>query len=334
MIFMPKIQIDAPDREILYELTTNARRQNNRMARDIGISNQLFDYRVSRMIKTGIVPKFIPLVRIDSFGMGFYRALLRIEKASAKRKHEIKDYITNNKSVFQLIEAVGSWDLSVNFVCRDIRGFNAEIDKLATRFSENIRQYTTMAFSRSVYFNRRFFTKRAPEAKTAMLYGGSASAEHLDDKDLLILDQLFKNARMPNFTISKNTKIAMNTIKSRIRSMENRGVIQGYRAFLRPMPFGVVRKKVMVRSYCPVRTEQLLNDFALNNPHVYVIEKMSGRWDFEVVLEAFGHREFQGILQKMRDAISEVPFDYEMIDIAYNHDMNFGSLLAWGAGKK
>ena len=132
---------------------------------------------------------------------------------------------------------------------------------------------------------------------------------------------------MSILSISKNTGIAHSTIKSRIKDMEKNKIIQGYCAFLHPTLFNVIRKKVLIRSYNQLETERLLYDFALKNPHVYVIEKMDGRWDFELLLEAFDYSEFHGLIRDLRSALSSIRFDYELIDIAYNHDFNFNALF-------
>ena len=320
---------DSPDKtdwEILYHLTTNARRPSNVIAKEAGISGQLFNYRVSRMVKKGVLSGFNTLVNLDCFGMGIYRVLMRIENANEKRKKEIESYFVSNNSVLQLVSIVGSWDISVNYLARSSSAFHEELKKAIRLFPENLRQYTAMSLTKSIYFNRGFLSKN-PEPRMAFLYKGDIRSRMVDAKDSKILRQLFLDARASNFAISRKTGISMNTIKSRLKSMEKRGIIQAYSAFLRPMSFGIVRKKIMIRSNNPVRTEQLLHGFALSNPHVYVLDRMNGRWDFELVLEAFGHREFRTLVQRMRDAISDVPFDYEMVDIAYNHDMNFKSIL-------
>jgi DNA-binding Lrp family transcriptional regulator len=292
----------------------------------VGISEQLFNYRVKRLLSKKYISKFVPIINIDKMGLNLYRAMFRIENTGKKRMKKIDCTDTMGKRIFQQGSTIGSWDISVNFVCKNAKEFYEDLKSIKECYQDDLKEYTTMSLTSSLHFNRRFFLNGG-QIRKFILYGGDPERIDLDEKDMLILRQLAEDAKISNFSISKNTGIAHSTIKSRIKQMEKKGVIKGYYAFLRTTLFGVIRKKVLIRCYDQLAMGQLLHDFALANPHVYVIEKMNGRWDYELLLEAFNYNEFQGLVQDLRNALAAVRFDYEMIDIAYNHDLNFNPIL-------
>lgn len=50
----------------------------------------------------------------------------------------------------------------------------------------------------------------------------------IDEKDLRILDELKKNAKLTTHQIAKKTFIPITTIHNRIRKLEEKGIIKGY----------------------------------------------------------------------------------------------------------
>ncbi|SUA44919.1 Leucine-responsive regulatory protein [Nocardia africana] len=60
----------------------------------------------------------------------------------------------------------------------------------------------------------------------------------LDDVDLLILEQLARNARTPNNALAEHAGIAPSTCHARLRSLIERGVIRGFHADIDPAALG------------------------------------------------------------------------------------------------
>ena len=60
----------------------------------------------------------------------------------------------------------------------------------------------------------------------------------VDEVDTRILGLLQQNARLSNAEIARRVKMAASAVLERIRKLEQRGLIQGYRARLNPRPLG------------------------------------------------------------------------------------------------
>ncbi|RBO82981.1 DNA-binding Lrp family transcriptional regulator [Nocardia puris] len=65
--------------------------------------------------------------------------------------------------------------------------------------------------------------------------GGTAS---LDDIDRILLDELSRNARLPNNALAARANIAPSTCLVRVRSLIERGVIRGFHADIDPAALG------------------------------------------------------------------------------------------------
>ncbi len=60
----------------------------------------------------------------------------------------------------------------------------------------------------------------------------------IDEKDMLILEMLSKNARMPYLKIAKILNISETAVRKRIKKLEKNGVIEGYTIKVDPEKLG------------------------------------------------------------------------------------------------
>lgn len=104
--------------------------------------------------------------------------------------------------------------------------------------------------------------------------------------------------------------------------MGKRGVIQAYSAFVHPMVFGVLCKRIPLRFYEFSDADKRLLEFAKGEPNVLNLEKMTGSWDYELYLECNDNREFMDTLNRLKETFVDVLYDYEVIDVNYNYNVN------------
>jgi DNA-binding Lrp family transcriptional regulator len=72
---------------------------------------------------------------------------------------------------------------------------------------------------------------KSASATDTFLGGDSMNAvDAIDAKDRLLLDLLYRNARLPLKTIAAKVGLARSSVRERVARLESRGVIRGYRA--------------------------------------------------------------------------------------------------------
>ncbi|MEF2975892.1 Lrp/AsnC family transcriptional regulator [Subtercola sp. YIM 133946] len=69
--------------------------------------------------------------------------------------------------------------------------------------------------------------------------GAGGPGGELDDIDATLVEALRKNGRMPNSRLAELAGIAQSTCITRVRSLEERGVITGYTALVSPAALGL-----------------------------------------------------------------------------------------------
>lgn len=104
----------------------------------------------------------------------------------------------------------------------------------------------------------------------------------MDPTDLRILKVLQENARTPNVELARGNELAPSTTLERVRRLEDRGVIRGYRALLDPKALGLaVDAMVMIR----LRHHQAgsIEEFEArigDVPQVTACYHLTGRYDY------------------------------------------------------
>ena len=156
---------------------------------------------------------------------------------------------------------------------------------------------------------------------------GGTSKENISDKDKKILKQLFGNARATNFEIWKNTNLSPTTVKKRIESMEQRGIIRGYSPFFHSSILNIINRRIPLRLNDISNAEERLIEFANAEKNIIVLEKLIGEWNYELRIECNDKAEFLEVMRKLKDSFSDVLIDYEIIDVNYNYGVNFEGLL-------
>jgi len=310
-------RIDKKDMQILYEISLNARLPNKEIAKRTGLSPPAVQQRIRNLIDSEVISDFMPILRVDKLGLNLYRCMFRLERASNEQEEKIIQYFLQNRNVLFLAKVTGRWDLSVNFVLKDANALFEQLKEITRKFSDNIKAYHFSLIISSVNFNKRYLSNDVGEIRKGSYTEGSNEKEKLDEKDIRILRALFENTRERYFTITRQTGIAMQTVKGRIASMERTGVIQAYRTRINPLAFKASRKRVALALQDVSNGEQRLMEFVQKNQHVAVFEKMVGQWNYELQVECMGEEEFAGFLKELKDKLSDVLIGYDLIDVVH-----------------
>ena len=136
------------------------------------------------------------------------------------------------------------------------------------------------------------------------IFGGN-NIEKYDEKDLKILKVLAPNARIPILEISEKLKIPPKTIDFRIKQLEKKGIIQGYRFIFDFNLFGYEYYKVDLNLKEITRLKDLIN-YAKIHPNILYINQTIGGSDFEFDLEVKNKTEFLEVINDIRKKFPEI----------------------------
>jgi len=126
---------------------------------------------------------------------------------------------------------------------------------------------------------------------------------HLDETDVEILKALTLDARLSSRQIAKQCGVSIGTVLSRIKRMENEGIIRGYSALLDHEKLGYELTVVSEITVSKGRLLEVENEIA-RLPNVCCVYDVTGLID-AVIIAKFKNREELG---KFTKRLLAIPF--------------------------
>ena len=95
------MKLDLKDKKILYELDLNSRATLNEIAKKVGLSKQVVDYRLKNLIKESAIKQFYTVINFSKLGYTQYKLYLKFQNVNPETEKEIIAYWVNNKNFFK-----------------------------------------------------------------------------------------------------------------------------------------------------------------------------------------------------------------------------------------
>ena len=143
---------------------------------------------------------------IDASKLGYYiiRVYLSFRKTDIAKEKEIIDYFILQKSIFAVIRAEVGCDLVLGFWARKLSDFTEFWSGFRNRYSHYIYNEKYSVFTEYNRFRRNYLVEEKIQVRHTMKEPGQ---ENLDEKDVIILELLAKDARMHIIDVAKYGKI-------------------------------------------------------------------------------------------------------------------------------
>ena len=103
--------LDLKDRKLLYELDANSRQPSAKIAKKIGLSPEVVNYRIKRLEKENIITQYQLIVNIATLNILQFKICLSFQHLKSDELDEINEKIKKISSVKWIISCEGNWDL-------------------------------------------------------------------------------------------------------------------------------------------------------------------------------------------------------------------------------
>jgi len=80
------ILLDKKDKKILYYLDFDSRQTLSQLAKKVGLSKQVIDYRIKSLVKRKIISQFYTVINISKMGYGQYKFYFKFQNVNLKKK--------------------------------------------------------------------------------------------------------------------------------------------------------------------------------------------------------------------------------------------------------
>ncbi len=301
---MTQIKLDLKDRKILSALDVNSHQTNSRIAKTVGLSKDVVNYRIKRLENSGLIRGYYTLLDFSKLGYFSIRVYLRLVDVSLEQEKKIISFLFKNKKVFFVAEIEGEFNIDFGIGIKDIYEFESFWTDFKTKFNKYIRKEDIAIFTKAYHFHRAYILEDKIDKIPPEIFGGSKEEKH-DEKDLAILKLIAQNARMPIIEISEKLDIPPKTVNFRIKQLEKKKIIQGYRFIFDHDAFGYEYYKVDL-NLKDISRVNLLIDYAQKNPNILYVDKTIGGSDFEFDIEVKNKVEFMNLIKDLRKKFPEI----------------------------
>lgn len=317
-------QIDKKDRKILAELDLNARMPLTQLAKKVGLSRQVVEYRIKRMQEENIILGAKTIFDSVVVGFSWYRLAIRLLNVTIKQKDELIEYLKQHKNIFWLGETGGNWDLVMNFICKDNFEFNRIFEEIITKHGSLMLDYEVLIYVDVHDFERSYILNKKRDRREFFHKMKQNPSIQLDDLDREIIRRISKDALITNLQLGQELNVSGNTIRNRIRDMEKSKLILGFRLFVNPLSLGYQSHFLFLAiNRLDLEKEKKLQAYLKNCPNVTFVTKHIGKWRIGMEIETKTEEDFQKIFVEIRGEFSDMITDFMSFPLFKDHIINY-----------
>jgi len=322
------IHLDKIDRKLLFEMDDNCRQSHAQIGRKIGISKQVVSYRLKRLIDQRVITTFYALIDIAKFGFTLYRVQYRLQNADSDKQKEIIKFLSEHPSILWVASTGGRWEMVIDIMAKNVVQFDRILGEIDKRFPNNLQNRDILILVDALHYKRSYLIN-SRKSEEIIFVGGEPREHDLGKTDLKILSIIAKNSLIQLTSLAEELRTSTDVVRYRIKKLEEKGYITGYRALIHPNTFGYSTYKMLMKLQ-KISPEKFKEMLTFGNLHLNITYglKTIGAWDFEFEMEVESDRQFQEIVMEVKNKFSNIIRDYEMLRIFYDHRFNYFPLGA------
>jgi Lrp/AsnC family transcriptional regulator for asnA, asnC and gidA len=208
------------------------------------------------------------------------------------------DYLKSQKDIWWFVTVDGDWDIDFVILVKDIFDYYSIWENFINRYRKFIHRSETVIYSHIQGFPRSYLIGQENESE-GFLISSKRDEITIDELDLKILRLIVNDCRINLVKLAEATNTDVRTIKNRIKQLENKKIIVGYRIALDLSKLGYQYYKVLFYLN-NIKNIDKMKTFALMHPNIVFINKTIGGADFELEFHVTNIEEFYKVLNEFK----------------------------------
>ncbi|MFC1722820.1 Lrp/AsnC family transcriptional regulator, partial [Nanoarchaeota archaeon] len=133
------IVLDAKDRKILAELDMDARQSISSIAKKVGLSKEVVNYRMKQLEKKKVIKGYYTVLNIAKLGLMFCRFLVRVQNVNLEKEKEIVNFARSQPEVGWVVNIKGPWDLVFVILVNKINKLKKITDQFSYKYGSHFQ---------------------------------------------------------------------------------------------------------------------------------------------------------------------------------------------------
>jgi DNA-binding Lrp family transcriptional regulator len=304
-----KVKLDAIDRKILAELDKNSRMPTTILAKKVKRSREAVKYRIQQLEKKGVIQGFITSVNPTKLGYYMFKVYLKLENIPEEREKFFQE-LKENKEIYWMGISDGIFDCVFSILSKNITEYFGKINFLLSRWQNLIMNKIIGVTVDTRQYNKKFFT--GDSDGEYVLFGGDVVENNMDEIDLKILNILANDARIPIVELARKVNTSIETVRTRIKRLEEKEIILNYRIAVDFNKLGLeFFKLILYFKNISEKDEKLLFEWMRTNPNALYGIRSLAPWEVEFEFVVENYQKFNEIVNDLREKFPNVIRNYE-----------------------
>ena len=321
---MEQIKLTKLDKRILYELDINARISLRQLGRKTGASQERVHYRLKRLEHAGVIASYRTIINSHRLGYESFRIYLKLRNADLEKEREIIRFLADEPIVGWLVSVSGKWDLNLWVMVKETTEFSDFLRRLERRYKHYLSDVWVSVFYQITQYPKDFLLEKPRTLDEGMAFISPEPRIEHDEKDVLILRALSENARASLLSIARKVGLGSQQTRARIRALEKKRIILGYRAVIDHAKIGYAYYKMILwlKDWSEENVRSIMS-YTRQHQNLFYTDEVTNGGDIEVEFLTRGKEHMQRILEEYRNRFAEMIASYEIQEYPKEHKLVF-----------
>ncbi|MBW2967137.1 Lrp/AsnC family transcriptional regulator [Candidatus Woesearchaeota archaeon] len=293
------LRLNRKERRLLYALDLNCRQNLKGLAQISGFTQSFVQQKMKQFEAEGIIRGYRVLIDYTALGRLMYRVTLWFSQMAPEEHSRVVEHLEEQREIVHISLLDRDFGISVLFQPGSDEALGRLISGIQDRFGRMLSQHDIHRVDSDIVYPRAYLLGKAADDSGRIFQTGQCEAA-TDEKDREILRILSRDSRTSVVEISRATGIPPKTVQFRIRRMEEKLIILGYRADIDRDLVGYSTFKVFVET---TGTVSDVREYARINPNIIGLEERNPL-DFTLTVEAESIGALMGIIRSISERFS------------------------------
>ncbi len=140
----PVGKIDKKDVEILKAISNKATSPLHKIGDEVGLSADAVNYRIRKMVESGVIVKFLPVINFSSLNYNIYAILLSLNNLTEEKEKQLDRLLKTDDNILWAVKTVGRYNLLFYLCTQNTEDLHNIILKLRNHFKGDIKEYESL----------------------------------------------------------------------------------------------------------------------------------------------------------------------------------------------
>ncbi|MFA6888219.1 MAG: Lrp/AsnC family transcriptional regulator [Candidatus Woesearchaeota archaeon] len=304
-------KLDKKDKQILSILDMDARLHVTQIAKEVGLSREVVDYRIKQLEKNQTIEGYYTVINTSKLGLMYCRIFLKYKNMTVEKEKQLLEYCKKSNKVIWVTLGEGKWDFSIVVLASSLKNYEMFYDDLSLKFGMFFQNpYHSIAFEIH-HFKHNFLYDKTDTKKEIL---NQDSKEELGSIDISLLKLISNDARISLVNLANKMKSTPKLVNYRLNKLIERKIILCFRAKINTRLLGYEYYKVFLKlESLNKQNKEKFYTYLHLHPNVIFITKPMGVYNLEFEMMVKNANELHEIMRYLRCEFSELVIDYETI---------------------